>query len=223
MFDDRADAGKKLALELMIYAARNPLILAIPRGGVEVAYHVARRLDADLSLIVVRKLPFPTEPESGFGAVAEDGTVFLQDMSVWQLPQAEFDRIRRAQESEIHRRIGRLRQGKPLPPVTGRTVILIDDGIAMGSTTIAALQMCRRQGAAYLAVGVPVAGHEALEQVRQWADSVHVLEVSAFFKAVAQVYRYWRDVEDDEVLALMNAWQAEREVRHGSCKSTSCR
>jgi len=221
MFDDRADAGKKLALELMAYAVRHPLVLAIPRGGAEVAYHVARRLDADLSLIIVGKLPFPAEPEAGFGAVAEDGTLFLQDSSVWQLPQAEVEMVRRAQEAEIVRRVERLRQGAPLPPLAGRTVILVDDGIATGSTVIAALQMCRKQGTAYLAVGAPVAGHEVLAQVRAWADAVHVLEVPPFFKAVAQVYRYWRDVGDDEVTALMNAWKAEREVRHGTGKSPS--
>ena len=139
MFKNRKDAGEKLANALEKYRIENPLILAIPRGGVEVGLQVAKRLNADISLIIARKLPFPDNPEAGFGAVAENGsTFFIEDLHSW-FPEETIERIKSQQIDEIKRRVKALRGGTPLPEIKGKTVILIDDGIAMGSTMRAAI------------------------------------------------------------------------------------
>ena len=131
MFEDRRDAGKQLAQELEAYRDEGVLVLAIPRGGVEVGYQVAKHLDADLSLLIVRKLPYPDQPEAGFGALAEDGsTVILRDATRW-LSEETINRVIDEQRREIERRLAVLRRGEPLPDLTGRTVILVDDGIGM--------------------------------------------------------------------------------------------
>lgn len=209
MFRDRQDAGKQLALALEKYRGEDVLVLAIPRGGVEVGYHVARYLEADFSLIVIRKLPFPHQPESGFGAVAEDGSVvILEDAARW-VPQEAVTQIVQEQQAELERRIEVLRQGRPLPEIAGRTVILVDDGIAMGSTMRASVALCRSEGAGKVVVAVPVAGPQRAQEFEQIADEIVVLETPPYFRAVAQVYQYWYDVSDQEVLATMRRWEQE--------------
>lgn len=121
MFRDRTDAGRKLAQALDKYKGADALVLAIPRGGVEVGYQVARHLDADFSIIITRKLPYPDNPESGFGAIAEDGSVFMVEGARYQLPQSSIKKIVEEQKREIKRRIEALRGGRPLPEVEGRT------------------------------------------------------------------------------------------------------
>ncbi|WP_292464117.1 phosphoribosyltransferase [Methanolobus sp.] len=203
IFRDRKDAGEKLARELEKYRDENVLVLAIPRGGVEVGCIVAEHLYASFSLLVTRKLPFPDNPEAGFGAIAEDGSVFIsRNASAW-LPQDEMDRIIIDQSKEISRRIQVLRGGRSLPELSGRTVILIDDGLAMGSTMRASLLLCRKRGAGKIVVAVPVAGREVAEDISRMVDELVVLETPANFMAVAQVYSNWYDVSDDEVLSIM--------------------
>lgn len=203
MFADRRDAGRKLALALKKYRGHNALVLAIPRGGVEVGYQVAEYLNADFSILISRKLPFPDNPEAGFGAIAEDGSVFIAtDAAVW-LPKEQIERIEREQIKEINRRIEVLRKGKPLPEMTGRTVILVDDGLAMGSTMRAAIMLCRRKKAGKIVVAVPVAGERVADEVSRIADEIVVLEMPWNFMAVAQVYENWYDVSDAEVLDIM--------------------
>lgn len=217
MFKDRRDAGRQLAQELDAYRDEDVLVLAIPRGGVEVGYQVAKQLDADLSLLIVRKLPYPDQPEAGFGAVAEDGsTVILRDATRW-LSDETVERVVDEQRQEIERRLAVLRRGKPLPDLDGRTVILVDDGIAMGSTMQAAIKCCRHENAGKIVVAVPVAGREVTERIGGerdgMADEIVVLEQPRFFRAVAQVYEHWYDVPDSEVTSLMERWRSEsREV-----------
>jgi putative phosphoribosyl transferase len=212
MFRDRQDAGRQLARALERYRGTpGLLVLAIPRGGVEVGYEVAKYLGADFGLIICRKLPYPFNPESGFGAIAEDGTVYINPRASIPMSEEEVLAIIRQQQEEIARRIRVLRGGRPLPPLEGRTVILVDDGIAMGSTMHAALEMCRKAGAARVVVAVPVAGPYSVAEFSRLADDLVVLESPPNFHAVAQVYERWYDVSDEEVLEIMARWRQERE------------
>jgi putative phosphoribosyl transferase len=203
VFEDRKDAGERLARALEKYKGEDVLVLAIPRGGVEVAYEVAKYLGVDYSLLVARKLPYPINPETGFGAVAEDGSIFIFERAAAWLGRKRIDKIKKEQLREIIRRIDVLRKGKPLPEISGRTVVLVDDGLAMGSTMRAAIMLCKNKNAAKVVVAVPVAGREVASDIAGIVDELVVLEVPPFFQAVAQVYRNWYDVGDEEVLEIM--------------------
>jgi predicted phosphoribosyltransferase len=213
MFKNRKDAGEKLAMALEKYRAENPLILAIPRGGVEVGLQVAKKLNADFSLIIARKLPFPDDPEAGFGAMAEDGSTFIFENAYYWLSGENIERIKKEQIAEIRRRISALREGEPLPEIKGRTVILIDDGIAMGSTMRAAIELCKNRKAGKIVVAAPVAGREVAEEIKRRADELVVLEIPAYFRAVAQAYENWYDVSDEEVLDLLRESIRKKDVK----------
>ncbi|AKB12012.1 Predicted phosphoribosyltransferase [Methanosarcina thermophila] len=213
MFKNRKDAGEKLAKALEKYREENPVILAIPRGGVEVGLQVAAKLNAEFSLIIARKLPFPDNPEAGFGAIAEDGSTFILEDAYYWLEGVTIERIKQQQIAEIERRIKTLRGGKPLPEIKGRTVILIDDGIAMGSTMRAAIELCRNREAGKVVVAVPVAGREVAKELQKKVDDLIVLETPAYFRAVAQVYERWYDVSDEEVLDLLRERIREKELK----------
>lgn len=203
MFKDRKDAGIKLADALQAYKDSGALVLAIPRGGVEIGYEIARALHTDFSLLICRKLPFPDDPESGFGAMAEDGSLYVNEMAALYVTDAERKQIVEEQTEEIKRRIETLREGEALPPIKGRTVILTDDGIAMGSTMHVAVELCRKQEAAKIVVAVPVAGEKSVRTFSGMADELVVLESPVPFYAVAQVYAHWCDVSDEEVMEIM--------------------
>jgi len=203
MFEDRKDAGRKLGRALEAYNYEDALVLAIPRGGVEVGYYVAERLAAEFSIVVVRKLPLPANPEAGFGAIAEDGSIFLADRIAGEIPSGISARIRGEQKQEITRRIKILREGRPLPEIENRTVILVDDGIAMGSTMQAAVRLCRNKKAGRIVVASPVAGPPAVSSLTGVVDEIVVLKQPEFFRAVAQVYRNWYDVPDEEVIEIL--------------------
>ncbi len=207
MFEDRADAGRRLARELETYRGDDLLVLAIPRGGVPVGYEVADALGADLAVVVVRKLPLPEQPEAGFGAVAEDGSITYHEGAARSLPHNTIDRVVAEQRREVERRIAVLRDGRPLPPINGRTVILVDDGIAMGSTMRASIELCRSAGAERVIVGAPVAGRRVIHEIARRVDRIVVLETPQPFRAVAQAYRRWVDVSDDEVLEVLERWR----------------
>lgn len=199
MFKDRKDAGQKLGMAFEKYRGKDVIVLGIPRGGVEVAYYAAKHLGAQLSAIVSRKLPYPDNPEAGFGAIAEDGSVFLfEDATRW-LSEDEVQRIMAYQRDEIKRRIKAFREDRPLPELKGRTVILVDDGIAMGSTMRASIKLCRNKRVSKLIVASPVAGPDVAVEMEALADEVVILEKPAFFQAVAQVYEHWYDVPEEEV------------------------
>lgn len=203
MFEDRTDAGRKLAELLYAYKKTNALVLAIPKGGVEVGYQVATALHAYFSIIITRKLPYPDNPEAGFGAVAEDGSTFIFDFAFQELSRRAIGRIVEAQKQEIARRIDVLRQGKPLPEIAGKTVILVDDGIAMGSTMRASILLCQHQQAGKIVVAAPVAGARVVRELCEIADEMVVVETPPFFRAVAQVYRNWYDVSDQEAIGIL--------------------
>ena len=207
MFEDRKDAGKKLAKALEKYKNKGVLVLAIPRGGVEVGYQIAKYLNADFSILISRKLPFPYNPESGFGAIAEDGSTFIfEDAERW-LSRQIIAEVVKEQKQEIKRRIAVLRKNKPLPEITDRIVILVDDGIAMGSTMRASIMLCKNKGAGKIIVAVPVSGEDTAKEIEKMVDEIVVLQKPKFFQAVAQVYRNWYDVSDEEVLETMERWK----------------
>jgi putative phosphoribosyl transferase len=203
MFIDRTDAGIQLGKALLKYKGPDTIVLAIPRGGVEIGYRVAKALAAPLSLIIARKLPFPDNPEAGFGAVAEDGSTWLVPDFRFYLQPDTVEEIIAAQVTEIRRRIDALRAGRKLPDIRDQTVILVDDGIAMGSTMRASVQYCRNHDAGKVVVATPVTGTDTAGEMERIADDVVILETPTNFRAVAQVYRNWYDVPDEEVLEIM--------------------
>ncbi|MBI5241836.1 MAG: phosphoribosyltransferase [Elusimicrobia bacterium] len=204
MFADRADAGRRLAEELLRRHVSADVTLGIARGGIVVGWEVARALGGLLSVLVVRKLPFPDNPEAGFGAAAEDGSLCLLRGAAGRLPRRLIREILSRQTAELRRRVRVLRHGAPLPDLRGRAVILADDGIAMGSTALAAVKCCRRLGARRVVVAAPVASPEALSLLEEAADEVVVLASPPEFRAVAQFYDDWRDVPDEEVLRIVD-------------------
>ena len=205
MFKNRREAGKKLAIALERYKNKEDIIvLALPKGGIEVAFEVAKYLNAKFSLLIVRKLPFPDNPEAGFGAVAEDGSIYINKQSSQYLSKKEINDIIFAQKNEIKRRISILRNGKPLPDIINKTVILVDDGIAAGSTMRAAIMLCRKRGAKKIIAATPVAGRDIAEQINELSDELVILEMPYNFHAVAQVYANWYDVSDEEAIDLLS-------------------
>jgi putative phosphoribosyl transferase len=209
VFRDRREAGARLARALEQVRNQDALVLAIPRGGVEVGYEVAKYLESDFSILIARKLPFPDDPEAGFGAIAEDGSVYIFRDAARSLPTRVIERIVERQKDEIERRIQVLRGGEPLPEITNRTVILVDDGIAMGSTMRASIRLCKNQAAGSVIVATPVASTRVAREIEAMVDRVVVLTQPALFRAVAQVYQNWYDVPDAEVLAIMERWRKE--------------
>lgn len=202
VFTDRSDAGKKLAKALKAYKDKKVIVLAIPRGGAELGYHVAKELNARLSLLVVRKLPLPHNPEAGFGAIAEDGSTYMQEGYKDWLDKDDITRIKREQREEIKRRIKVLRS-KPLPSLKGKTVILVDDGIAMGSTILAGIKACKKLGAKKIIVASPVSSRSVALMLSELVDEAIILETPHEFYAVAQVYYHWHDATDKEVKEIM--------------------
>ncbi len=208
MFRDREEAGRQLGRALAPYRDSQPLVLAIPRGGVPVGYSAAKALDADFDIAITRKIPIPWEPEAGFGAVGPDGEPVLNDYLVAQLgfSKREIESLAREVQKEVLRRERALRLGRPPQVIKDRVTILVDDGLASGFTMIAALKWTRKAHPRELAVAVPCSSDIALEAVRPWADTVVALEVSrdSFF-AVASFYERWWDLTDEEVLGYMKA------------------
>lgn len=207
MFENRKEAGQKLGKALERYKNCEGLILAIPRGGAEVGFYVAEHLKLPLEIVVVRKLPMPDNPEAGFGAIAEDGsTFFIPRFKEW-IPAGVVRETLAKQKEEVKRRIDVLRKGRILPEIKDKIVILVDDGIAMGSTVQAAVMLCRNKKAKKVIVASPVAGPQVAEELAKVADEVVILEKPPYFRAVAQSYENWYDVPDEEVLGFLEKGQ----------------
>lgn len=213
MFKDRSEAGRRLAEALQDLRGTDALVLAIPKGGIEVGIELAKGIGAKFSVLITRKLPLPHNPEAGFGAVAEDGTVYLVPNGRFGIPEGEAQRIIVAQRLELDRRVDVLRGGEPLPPLEGRTVVLTDDGIAMGSTMTASIEACRNMNAGQVIVAAPVASPRAQERLSRLADRVVVVESPPGFRAVAQAYANWYDVSDEEAVDLLRQYRKERAAR----------
>jgi len=216
LFRDRVDAGRCLAERLDKYRGGEVVVFAIPRGGVPVATEVARRLDCPLDIVIPRKIPIPSEPEAGYGAVAEDGTIVLNESLVkgLGLSKEEISFQAGAVRAEIERRSIVYRGSLPAPPsLQGRTAIIIDDGLASGFTMIAAIRSLRKRKAAETVVSVPVASGAAYDLVTPEADEVVCLHVSRSYPfAVASFYKRWHDLIDDEVFKYLEEWQSRRSL-----------
>jgi putative phosphoribosyl transferase len=214
MFKDRTDAGQQLAVALKKYKDKEALVLGIPRGGVEVAYEVAKYLDAELAVIVSRKIPHPEEPELGIGAIAEDGSTFILEFAKKMFDAGLLKKLVNEQEAEIERRIKVLRAGQPLPEIKGRTVIIVDDGIAMGVTMRAAIMMCRNAQAGKIVAAAPVSGMDVADEVEKIVDELVVLDIPDYFQAVGQVYERFNQLEDEGVIEIMREWEKAKKVKH---------
>jgi putative phosphoribosyl transferase len=204
-FIDRRDAGRQLAAELTELADERPVIIALPRGGVPVGLEVARALGAPLEILAVRKLGAPGNPELGVGAVAEDGTGVLDPRSAGMLgmTQAMLDETLARESRELRRRVDRYRDGLPVISVAGRSVIVVDDGLATGLTDLAAVRALRKRGAASIVVAAPVGSTEAVSTLAEEADRVVCVTVPERLLGVGMWYRDFTPVSDAEVLALL--------------------
>jgi predicted phosphoribosyltransferase len=206
VFEDREDAGRQLGDLLRGKGYERPVVLGIPRGGVAVAAEVARALGADLGVIVARKLRAPRHPELAIGAVTADGTVYLNE------ELAEATRADEAYlDAEIARQAAQARareeafDGHRRPALAGRTVIVVDDGIATGATAVAAVRAAKAAGASKVVLAAPVAATASADMLREEADEVVCLIEDPSFYAVGQFYDDFRQVDDDEVKALLDA------------------
>ncbi len=211
MFLDREDAARQLAEELKRRRLQRPLILAIPRGGVVTGAVLARELGVELDVVLSRKLRAPHQPELAVGAISETGEVYLDPRRRADVPglTSEYlEKERDYQLSEIRRRQRLFRAVRSQVPVRGRCVVVTDDGIATGSTMIAALQTIRSQQPERLIVAVPVAPPDRLEEVAQWCDETICPLRPAFFFAIGQFYEDFRPVEDDEAQELLRLYGA---------------
>lgn len=205
VFLDRPDAGARLALELDALTQERPVIVALPRGGVPVALEIARALHAPLDILAVRKLGAPGNPELGVGAIAEDGTAILDPQSAGMhgMTQATLDETLAVESRELRRRVERYRDGRPSIPVKGRTVVIVDDGLATGLTDLAAVRALRKRGARQIIVAVPVGSSEAVLMLAREADRVICLEVPRRLFGVGMWYRDFSPVSDEQVEALL--------------------
>lgn len=216
MFRNREDAGRQLAKKLKGRQLCNPLVLAIPRGGVVTGAVLAQELNAELDVVLSRKLRAPWLSELALGAVAEDGQVYLtryarEDVDV---TKGYLARECSHQLAEIARRKKLFRGVRPQAPVAGRSVIVTDDGIATGSTMIAALQVVKAQQPRKVIVAVPVASPDRLEEVWRWCDEVVCLLAPEEFWAIGQFYEDFTQVEDEQVVDLLREFAPVVQAAH---------
>ena len=210
VFKDRIDAGKKLAQHLLAYKDKpEVVVLGLTRGGIVPAFYVAQSLNAPLDIVIPRKIGSPGNPELAVGALAEDGTVVLNDQLVRSLGLHVRDLAHsiEAEKNEAKRRIQLYRAGRKPLDLTGKTVILVDDGIATGATMRAALVSVRSRGAKFIVVAVPVAPAESLDEIRHEADELICLYMPEAFWGVSGYYQSFKQVQDKEVIDLLAAAQ----------------
>lgn len=209
-FIDRYEAGKILANELKEYGNKsNVIVLALPRGGVPVAYEVAEFLSAPLDVFIVRKLGVPGHQELAMGAIAMGGTVVFNDEIVHELniSKAAIDHVIKTEEDELKRREIKYRGNRLFPKLTDKTIILVDDGIATGATMRAAVQALRKHKPASIIIAVPVAAISTCEEMEQIADQVICPLKPEIFYAVGQWYQDFTQTSDEEVYELLNKKQ----------------
>ncbi len=207
-FADRADAGRKLAAALASYKDQDPVILALPRGGVAVAAEIASALGAPLDLLLVRKIGVPMQPELAMGAVVDgsDPVVVRNEdvIEIAGISQDTFARVRDRELAEIARRHRDYLGDRPRSQIAGRTAIVVDDGIATGATTRAALRAVRRRHPKKLVLAVPVAPTETIERLLGEADEIVCLESHEPFGAIGYFYEDFHQLEDADVIAILS-------------------
>jgi predicted phosphoribosyltransferase len=214
VFQDRAEAGRMLADRLTKYSGSpDAVVLALPRGGVPVGFQVARSLGAPLEVLSVRKLGVPGREELAMGAIASDGTQVINQTVVGELGISEdtLQAVAAAEHQELERRERTYRGQRPRPELTGKVVLVVDDGLATGATMWAAVAAIRRPRPARVVVAVPVAAASICQALEQAADEVICATTPALFVAVGQAYRDFGQTTDEEVCALLDAARATDE------------
>jgi predicted phosphoribosyltransferase len=209
-FADRRDAGQRLGVAVAALAPARPLVAALPRGGVPVGYEVALALGCELDVLVVRKVGVPFQPELAMGAVGEQGVVIRNQevLEAARVDESAFQASARVAADEVGSRVARYREAAPAVDRSGRTVIVTDDGLATGSTALAAVGVARAQGASEVWVAVPVAPPEAIRSVEGVADRVMALHQPHRFMAVGAWYRDFTQTTSDEVAELLRRSRA---------------
>lgn len=204
---DRQEAGRRLSERLLRFRRQDPVVLGIPRGGVVVAAEIARRLNAPLDILAVRKIGAPINPEYGLGAVAEGGVRLLDGPRMEELgySSASLEPVIERELKELDRRIRRYRGGRPRIELRNRTVILVDDGVATGGTVRVAIQALRALHVSRVVLALGVCPPEAYSLLRRDADDIVVLGVPSAFYAVGEWYQEFEPVEDDEVCELLRS------------------
>jgi putative phosphoribosyl transferase len=207
VFIDRADAGRQLAARLQDLRGEPVVVLGLPRGGVPVAAEVATALGAPLDVIVVRKLGVPFQPELGLGAVGEDGVRVLNPAVIWESGVSEPDlaAVEARERAEVDRRARRYRGGRGRLSLSGRTALIVDDGVATGSTALAACRIARALGAATVVLAVPVAPEDWEERIGAGADLLVSVATPWGFQAISQFYDDFAQTSDDDVIACVAA------------------
>ncbi len=220
-FSDRADAGRRLGSALQYLRNESVVVLGLPRGGVPVAREVARVLRAPLDVIVIRKLGVPFQPELAMGAIGEDGVCIINDdtLRLTGVSANELKRVEARERVELQRRARRFRGDRPQIPIEGRTVVLVDDGLATGSTARAACKVARARGAARVILAVPVAPQDWKARLGADADDFVCLEAPEMFFAVGQFYDNFAQTSDEEVLASLEQAAEEFALATGESKS----
>jgi putative phosphoribosyl transferase len=213
IFENRFDAGRQLAEKLAEFAGKSVIVLGIPNGGVAVALPVALALEGDLDLVISRKIPLPLSPEGGFGSVTDDGTIILNEEVVRQagLSQQQINYQVSQVRSDIRSRSLLYHADRPPLRVSGRTVIIVDDGLASGYTMRAAIESLRHRRIERIVAAVPVGPQQAVTELGKVADQVVTCTVGdqpVFY--VADYYRYWHDITDAEVLHCLKEWRMRR-------------
>lgn len=212
MYENRSEAGRRLATRLLKFRDRNPIVLALPRGGVPVAFEVARALGAPLDVLVARKIGAPGNPEVGIGAIAEGGALYLDDDLISELgvTSAYLGAATRTEADEVLRRLWAYRRDRPPLDVAGRTVIVVDDGLATGSTSRAAVRALRRRSPREIILAVPVGARETAQALRAECDEVLCASMPSSFGAVGLWYRDFEQTTDEEVVSLLARAERER-------------
>lgn len=214
LFMNRADAGRQLVKALFKYKARHPVIFALPRGGVPVAAEVARALEASLDLLLVRKIGLPSQPELAMGAVADGGEpIIVRNEDVIEssdITAEEFDRVCKQELAEVERRRRRYLGERAPAEVKDQVAIIIDDGIATGSTTLAAIRAIRARKPGELVLAVPVAPLATVKRLRAEVDAIVCLDTPQELDAIGYFYRDFHQVSDDEVIATLKRFSASR-------------
>ncbi len=204
-FADRTDAGQHLARRLEYLRGADTVVLGLPRGGVPVAYEVARTLGAPLDVIVVRKLGVPSQPELAMGAIGEGGIRVANDEVIRRsaVTKDELAAVEQREQADLSQQAQRFRAGRSHVDLAGRVVIIVDDGIATGSTASAACQVARRQGASTVILAAPVGAPESIPALRAVCDEVVCLEAPPMFMAVGTWYDDFSHVPDTDVISLL--------------------
>ncbi len=205
IFSDRRDAGRQLGVQLGRYKAENPIVLALPRGGVPVGYEVARALGAPFDVYVVRKLGAPRQPELGIGAIAPGGVLVLDNDTILMLgiTEQEIERIVAEEKVEMERRLHRFRGDKPTPNLRDQTIILVDDGLATGVTAYAAIQALRQTKPCKIVLAVPVCSTQSASALGAEVEDLVCLKPRPDFGAVGVWYKDFEQTSDEEVVRLL--------------------